>query len=55
MSNCKNGWDHNHATGLFRGTLCFICNMAIGMFKDDEVLLNKAIDYLRLDRIGKFS
>ena len=39
--------DHNHSTGSFRGILCKQCNRALGMFKDNEVLLNNAIKYLR--------
>ena len=39
--------DHNHETGKVRGLLCFNCNIAIGKLKDDIVLLEKAIDYLK--------
>ena len=38
--------DHCHTTGLVRGLLCMNCNTAIGHFRDDKTLLQKAIDYL---------
>jgi len=38
--------DHNHKTGKVRGLLCSSCNTSIGGFKDDPVLLKKAIHYL---------
>lgn len=39
--------DHNHATGKVRGVLCHSCNVALGHFKDDISLLEKAIVYLK--------
>lgn len=45
-SNRKLAVDHSHKTGIVRGLLCIHCNQAIGHFKDDTSLLNKAIDYL---------
>ncbi len=39
--------DHNHETGKVRGLLCHGCNVALGSFKEDIGLLNKAIEYLR--------
>jgi hypothetical protein len=39
--------DHDHTTGKIRGLLCSHCNSGLGMFKDDPVLLQKAIDYLK--------
>ena len=38
--------DHCHETGKIRGILCDACNRALGLFKDDPEILNKAIDYL---------
>jgi hypothetical protein len=38
--------DHNHDTGEFRGILCKQCNRALGMFKDNAVILRNAVDYL---------
>ena len=39
-------WDHDHATGAFRGWLCIHCNMGLGRFRDDSVLLRMAAHYL---------
>jgi len=39
--------DHCHTTGKLRGVLCTACNQGLGHFKDDESLLQNAIDYLR--------
>lgn len=39
--------DHDHGTGKVRGLLCHGCNVALGSFKEDVTLLNKAIEYLR--------
>lgn len=38
--------DHCHITGEIRGLLCGGCNSAIGYFKDDVSLLEKAIAYI---------
>ena len=38
--------DHDHVTGKPRGMLCMHCNQALGKFKDDVALLNRAIEYL---------
>ena len=38
--------DHCHETGKIRGLLCMNCNKGLGMFKDDENRMNKAIQYL---------
>lgn len=38
--------DHCHTTGRVRGLLCYRCNYAIGMFKDEPYLLQRATDYL---------
>lgn len=38
--------DHNHKTGEVRGLLCQNCNLAIGLFKENIIIFNKAIEYL---------
>lgn len=38
--------DHNHMTGKVRGLLCHHCNVGIGHFEDNIVLLSNAITYL---------
>jgi hypothetical protein len=38
--------DHNHSNGHVRGLLCHQCNKALGGFKDDVKLLNRAVVYL---------
>lgn len=39
--------DHCHKTGAVRGLLCQACNRAIGMLKDDPVIVDAAAAYLR--------
>ena len=39
--------DHDHVTGKLRGMLCNPCNRALGYFKDDINILEKARDYLQ--------
>lgn len=38
--------DHCHATGKVRGLLCLACNTALGSFKDNPLLMERAIAYL---------
>jgi hypothetical protein len=38
--------DHNHETGEPRGLLCHPCNVAVGMFKEDQTTMQNAISYL---------
>jgi tRNA(Ile2) C34 agmatinyltransferase TiaS len=42
--------DHDHDTGVVRGLLCNSCNGALGLFKDDEATLLKALDYIQKGR-----
>lgn len=48
---CNSGgkicFDHCHKTGKFRGWLCIPCNTALGMAKDNPILLEKLIYYLK--------
>lgn len=44
---CRLSVDHCHITGKIRGLLCGACNTAIGKFKDDISLMEKAIEYLK--------
>jgi predicted nucleic acid-binding Zn ribbon protein len=38
--------DHCHQTNVVRGLLCSRCNLAIGQFNDNWVLLENALEYL---------
>ena len=42
--------DHCHKTKAVRGVLCSMCNKALGGFKDDVLVLQRAIDYLKKAR-----
>lgn len=42
--------DHDHSTVKIRGLLCHYCNVGIGMMKDNEKILENAIQYLRLTK-----
>jgi hypothetical protein len=38
--------DHNHSTMKVRGLLCRSCNLALGHFRDNLIVLSSAINYL---------
>lgn len=42
-------FDHNHATGIFRGWLCNRCNRVLGSVKDNPTLLRLMATYLEND------
>ena len=42
----KMALDHCHKTGKIRGILCSKCNIGLGYFSDDPIILTKAIEYL---------
>lgn len=39
--------DHNHATGVFRGWLCGVCNRAIGLLRDSPTIIGNALGYVQ--------
>jgi hypothetical protein len=39
--------DHDHCTNLVRGLLCKPCNAALGLLKDDPLLMERAAEYIR--------
>lgn len=39
--------DHDHLTLRVRGMLCGACNRAIGLFKDDPEVMERAAQYLK--------
>jgi hypothetical protein len=43
--------DHDHATGLIRGLLCNNCNCGLGYFRDNQISLKNAIEYLQKNGI----
>jgi hypothetical protein len=46
-SDKKLGIDHCHKTKKIRGILCGDCNRGLGLFKDNQEFLLKAVNYLK--------
>ena len=42
--------DHCHTTGLVRGLLCNGCNTGIGLLKEDLIIMERAMDYVRFHK-----
>ena len=42
--------DHNHETGEIRGLLCRECNVALGFFEENILVLENAINYLEVNK-----
>ncbi len=40
--------DHDHITGKVRGPLCRVCNLGLGMFKENPALLKRALEYIEI-------
>lgn len=38
--------DHDHRTGIFRGLICFNCNIGLSHFKDNSSILQNAVQYV---------
>jgi hypothetical protein len=43
---CRLTFDHDHATGQTRGLLCHKCNVALGMLREDPIVIRHMLDYL---------
>jgi hypothetical protein len=38
--------DHSHKTGKVRGLLCYHCNLALGMLKDNPKAIDRLVEYV---------
>lgn len=43
--------DHDHESGIVRGLLCRRCNSALGMLRDDPLIIERAANYLWRHRL----
>lgn len=43
--------DHDHITKKIRGLLCNLCNVGLGAFSENSSILEKAISYLKKNKI----
>jgi hypothetical protein len=45
----KHGWDtdHDHVTNKVRGILCHSCNVALGLLKENALVIESAARYVR--------
>jgi hypothetical protein len=39
--------DHCHQTNMVRGLLCYLCNVGLGSFRDNQEFLLGAVEYLK--------
>ena len=47
--------DHNHKTNEIRGILCHNCNVAVGTFFENVIIINNAVKYLQFINISNSS
>jgi hypothetical protein len=50
---CRLSLDHNHKTKEARGLLCSDCNVAIGLMREDKLILLNAIKYIESYEFSK--
>lgn len=46
-STARTVWDHDHASGSFRGWICDRCNKVLGLVRDDPNVLEAMARYLQ--------
>jgi hypothetical protein len=45
-------FDHDHATGKFRGWICYSCNVVLGHMKDNKQAIMRLVAYLEAAEIS---